>query len=61
MVRTGCMHEQWSVLLPMMESDAIDPPIGATYAVDDFGQALQDMAEPTARPWASRSSPCAEQ
>jgi NADPH2:quinone reductase len=23
----------------------IDPPIGATYAVEDFGRALQDMAD----------------
>ena len=29
----------------MMESGVIDPPIGATYAVQDFGQALQDMAD----------------
>ena len=28
-----------------MESGAIDPPIGATYALDDFGRALQDIDE----------------
>ncbi len=45
MGRPGYMREQWAELLPMMESGVIDPPIGATYAVEDFGQALQDMAD----------------
>jgi len=26
-----------------MTSGAIDPPVGATYDLDGFGQALQDM------------------
>ena len=43
MVRPGYMHEQWDALLPLMETGAIRPPIGATYALEDFGQALQDM------------------
>ena len=43
MVRPGYMQEQWAALLPLMESGAIKPPIGATYDLEDFGQALQDM------------------
>jgi len=43
MTRPGYMQEQWSALLPLLESGAIDPPIGATYAFDDFGLALEDM------------------
>jgi len=45
MVRPGYMRRQWEALLPMMESGVIDPPIGATYAAEDFGRALQDMAD----------------
>ncbi len=45
MVRPGYMRQQWDALLPMMESGVIDPPIGATYPMEQFGQALQDMAE----------------
>ena len=44
MVRPGYMRQQWDALLPMMESGVIDPPIGATYPMEQFGQALQDMA-----------------
>ena len=47
MVRPGYMHEQWDALLPLMATGAIKPPIGATYAFEDFGQALQDMADRT--------------
>jgi NADPH2:quinone reductase len=43
MVRPGYMQEQWASLVPLVESGAIDPPIGATYDLDGFGQALQDM------------------
>ena len=45
MVRPGYMHEQWDALLPMMEAGTIKPPIGATYAFEDFGRALADMEE----------------
>ncbi len=45
MARPGFMHEQWRDLLPMIESGAIAPPIGATYAFADFGQALTDLDE----------------
>jgi NADPH2:quinone reductase len=45
MVRPGYMRQQWDELLPMMESGVIDPPIGRTYRVEEFGQALQDMED----------------
>ena len=45
MARPGYMRRQWDELLPMMESGVIDPPIGATYPAEDFGRALQDMAD----------------
>ncbi|MGH3413690.1 MAG: NADPH:quinone oxidoreductase family protein [Marmoricola sp.] len=41
----GFMREQWDALLPMMESGAVDPPIGATYPMAEFGRALQDMED----------------
>jgi NADPH2:quinone reductase len=43
MVRPGYMQEQWSALLPLLESGVIDPPIGATYDLDDAGRALADL------------------
>jgi NADPH2:quinone reductase len=43
MVRPGFMAAQWRELEPMMAAGIIDPPIGATYALDDFGRALQEM------------------
>jgi NADPH2:quinone reductase len=39
------LREQWQRLLPMVESGVVSPPIGATYDLDGFGRALQDMAE----------------
>jgi NADPH:quinone reductase len=41
--RPGFMQEQWRDLLPMVESGAVAPPIGATYRFEDFGQALVDL------------------
>jgi NADPH2:quinone reductase len=43
MVRPGYMREQWDELLPMIESGVVRPPIGATYDLDQMGQALVDM------------------
>jgi NADPH:quinone reductase len=43
MARPGFMREQWQALLPMMASGAIDPPIGTTYGIEDFGTALAEM------------------
>ena len=45
MVRPGFMQEQWAELLPMLESGVVKPPIGATYAFEEFGRALADMDE----------------
>ncbi len=43
MMRPGYMQQQWAALLPMMESGVVKPPIGATYPLEEFGQALVDM------------------
>ena len=45
MARPGYMRRQWDELLPMMESGVIDPPIGRTYGIEEFGAALQDLAD----------------
>ena len=45
MLRPGYMLEQWADLVPMIESGAIKPPVGATYDLEDFGRALTDMDE----------------
>ncbi|RZI79301.1 MAG: NADPH:quinone oxidoreductase family protein, partial [Microbacterium sp.] len=43
MRRPGYMTQQWRELEPMMAAGTIDPPVGTTYAFEDFGQALVDM------------------
>jgi NADPH2:quinone reductase len=43
MVRPDYMREQWSRLLPMIESGAVRPPVGTTYRLEDFGRALADL------------------
>ncbi|QWC86333.1 NADPH:quinone oxidoreductase family protein [Nocardioidaceae bacterium] len=45
MVREGYMRSQWDDLVPMMESGVIDPPIGSTYTLEQFGEALVEMDE----------------
>jgi NADPH2:quinone reductase len=45
MVRPGFMREQWDTLLPMVESGAVDPPVGATLPVEQVAAALTEMAE----------------
>ena len=45
MARPGYMRQQWEELLPLMTSGVIDPPIGATYPLEEFGRALQDMED----------------
>ncbi|HSJ21574.1 MAG TPA: zinc-binding dehydrogenase, partial [Nocardioidaceae bacterium] len=45
MVRAGFMRRQWDVLVPMMESGAVSPPVGSTYPLEDVRRALTDMAE----------------
>ena len=44
MARPGFMRQQWDQLVPMMDSGVIDPPIGRTYAFDEMGAALEDLA-----------------
>jgi NADPH2:quinone reductase len=43
MVRPGYMKQQWAALLPLMADGTIAPPIGRTYALEEFGQALVDL------------------
>jgi NADPH2:quinone reductase len=45
LTKPGYLRAQWDLLLPMVESGVVSPPIGATYDLDDFGHALQDMAD----------------
>lgn len=45
MVRPGFMQEQWQELKPMLASGVVRPPIGATYAFEEFAQALVDLEE----------------
>ena len=45
MTKPGYMQQQWHRLVPMIEAGAVKPPVGATYAMEDFGQALVDMDE----------------
>ena len=45
MAKPGYMRQQWTELLPLMEKGLVDPPIGSTYDMADFGQALVDMDE----------------
>ncbi len=45
MVRSGYLQHQWADLLPMIESGVVRPPIGATYPLEQFPQALTDLAE----------------
>jgi NADPH:quinone reductase len=40
---SGFMQDQWTALLPLIESGALDPPIGGTYDLADVGRALQDI------------------
>ena len=45
MARPGFMRKQWEELLPMLRSGVVDPPVGATYSLDQVGQALTDLEE----------------
>ncbi|HSF36254.1 MAG TPA: NADPH:quinone oxidoreductase family protein [Nocardioides sp.] len=45
MVRPGYMQQQWHRLVPMIESGVVKPPVGTTYDLAGFGQALVDMDE----------------
>jgi len=45
MVRPGFMREQWGALVPMMENGIVAPAVGRTYALEEMGRALTDLAE----------------
>jgi NADPH2:quinone reductase len=45
MTRPGFMRQQWDELLPMLESGAVDPPVGTTYPLEEVGRALTDMEQ----------------
>jgi NADPH:quinone reductase len=45
MARPGFMAAQWRELEPMMAAGVIDPPIGTTYDLADFGTALAEMED----------------
>jgi NADPH2:quinone reductase len=39
------LQEQWAALLPLLESGSLDPPIGATFPLDDAASALKELDE----------------
>jgi NADPH:quinone reductase len=41
----GFAGQQWRDLVPLMESGAIDPPIGPTFALDDAAAAIRELDE----------------
>ena len=41
--RPGYLQEQWQRLLPMIDAGVVKPPVGRTYGLDEFGQALLDL------------------
>ena len=41
----GYMQAQWRDLEPMLADGTLRPPIGATYALTDFGLALEEMEQ----------------
>lgn len=43
MTRPGFMQEQWKALEPMLASGVVKPPVGATYPLEEFGAALEDL------------------
>jgi NADPH:quinone reductase len=45
MQKAGYMQEQWRDLEPMLADGTIKPVIGATYPLEEFGQALADMEQ----------------
>lgn len=43
MMRPGYMQDQWAALVPMIEAGVVRPPVGTTYPLEEFGQALLDL------------------
>lgn len=45
MTRPGYLREQWEELRPMLERGVVDPPVGATYPLEEVGRALTELQE----------------
>ncbi len=45
MTRPGYLREQWEELRPMLETGVVDPPVGATYPLEEVGRALTELQE----------------
>ncbi len=45
MTTPGFMQRQWDELRPMIERGVVRPPLGPSYAFEDFPRALTDLAE----------------
>jgi NADPH2:quinone reductase len=45
MGRPGYLRRQWDELLPMLASGVVDPPLSATYPVEQVARALTHLAE----------------
>ena len=43
MVRPGYLQRQWERLLPLVDSGAVRPPVGARYPLTELGAALDDL------------------
>jgi NADPH2:quinone reductase len=43
--KPGFVGQQWRNLVPLMESGAIDPPIGSVFALEDVASAIRAMDE----------------
>ena len=41
----GYLHTQWRAITPLLESGAIDPPIGSTHPLEDVAAALTEIDE----------------
>ncbi|MFI0467738.1 zinc-binding dehydrogenase [Saccharopolyspora sp. 5N102] len=60
--RPGYLRGQWTEILPKLESGALAPPVGGSYAVDDVRDALeaidrrQALGKLVLRPGVSRSA-----
>jgi NADPH:quinone reductase len=43
--RPGYLREQWAEVRPLVESGAIDPPLGSSHALEDAAAALREIDE----------------
>lgn len=41
--RPGYLQQQWAELRPLVDDGVLDPPVGATYALDDVAAALTEL------------------